>query len=104
MVAALYVDELHVDPHAFSRALNASLQHIANVQLPTDGFHVDRPAFVREGSVARDDKGASDARQVGRETLGDAVDEILLVGIAADVGEGQDDNREARWLAAIRRG
>ena len=36
------------------------------------------------------------AREVGREVLRDPVDEMLLLGIAADIGEGQDDDREAR--------
>ena len=53
-------------------------------------------AFVGEGGVAADDERARDAREVGGEALGDAVDEIVLLRIAADVGERQDDDREAR--------
>ena len=36
------------------------------------------------------------ARKVGRQALGDPVDEMLLFRIAADIGERQDDDREAR--------
>jgi hypothetical protein len=37
---------------------------------------------------------------VGRQALGNSVDEIVLLGIAADVGEGQHDERKTRRLAA----
>ena len=43
-----------------------------------------------------DHERAANARKIGREAFGDAIDEILLLRIAADVGEGQDDDREAR--------
>ena len=36
------------------------------------------------------------ARKVGREALRDPVDEMLLFRVAADIGERQDDDREAR--------
>ena len=41
-------------------------------------------------------KAPRDARKVGGQALRDAVDEILLLRVAADIGEGQDDDREAR--------
>jgi hypothetical protein len=50
---------------------------------------VDRFAFVGESRAAADDECTGNAREVGRETLGNAVDEILLFAIAADVSEGQ---------------
>ena len=41
-------------------------------------------------------KAPRNAREVGRQALRHAVDEILLLRVAADIGEGQDDDREAR--------
>ena len=41
MMPALGVDELHVDAHAVSAALDAALEHIANVQFAADLLHVE---------------------------------------------------------------
>ena len=96
MIARFGVDELHVDAHAVSAALNAALQHIADVQLAPDLLHVDGLALVGERRVARDHDRASYPREVGREAFRDPVDEMLLLRVAADIGERQDDDREAR--------
>ena len=39
-----------------------------------------------------------DARQIGRQVLGDAVGEIVLGRVAGEVGEGQHDEGETRGL------
>ena len=96
MIAGFGVDQLHVDAHAVSAALNAALEHIADVQLAPDLLHIERLAFVGERRIARDHDGAPYAREVGRQALGDPVDEMLLLRVAADIGERQDDDREAR--------
>ena len=41
MIARFGVDELHVDAHAFSAALNTAFEDIADVQLAPDHRHVD---------------------------------------------------------------
>ena len=96
MIARFGVDELHVDAHAVSAALNAALEHIADVQLAADRLHVERLALVGEGRIAGDHDGASYPRKIGREALRDPVDEMLLLRAASDIGERQDDDREAR--------
>ena len=78
MIAALGVDELDIDAHPAAGALNAALEHIADVQLAPDLLHIDAPALVGEGGVAPDHEGAADARQIGGQALGHAVDEIVL--------------------------
>ena len=83
--------------NAIAAALHAAFEHVAHVEFATDLLEVDRLALVGEGSVARDDKRAANARQIGGQALGHAVDEIFLFRIAADIGERQDDNRETRW-------
>ena len=90
------VDELDIDAHAVSAALDAALEDIANVQLAPDLFQIDGLALVSEGSVAPDNERASNARKIGRQALRDPVDEMLLLRVASDVGERQDDHREAR--------
>src|SRR5262249_50227020 len=53
---------------------------------------VDRFALVGEGGVAGDDKQAGETGEVGGEDFGDAVAEVVLLGILAQVIEGQDNN------------
>ncbi len=96
MTAGLGVDELHVDAHAVSAALNAALEDIADVQLAPDLLQIDGLALVSEGGVAPDHERAANARKIGRQALRDPVDEMLLLRVAADIGERQDDDREAR--------
>jgi hypothetical protein len=95
MIAGFGVDELDIDPHAVPGALNAALEHIADVQLAPDSLHIERLAFVGERRIAGDDVGAANARKIGRQALRDPVDEMLLLRVAADIGERQDDNGEA---------
>ena len=54
MIARFGVDELHIDAHAVSAALNAALEDIADVQLAPDRLHVERLALVGERRVAGD--------------------------------------------------
>ena len=103
MIAGFGVDQLHVDAHAVSAALNAALQHIADVQLAADLLQIDGLALVGEGGIAPDHERAANARKIGREALRDPVDEMLLLRVAADIGEGQDDHREARRGGFFRR-
>ena len=102
MRASLGFDELHVDAHASTGALHAAFEHVADVEFAPDLRHIAGLAFVGEGRVAGDDEGAGNAREVGRQTLRYAVDEIFLLRIAADVGEGQDNHGEARGTGTVR--
>jgi len=36
-----------------------------------------------------------DARQIGSQILGYSICKVLLLGVVAEIGEGQDDNRQA---------
>ena len=54
-------------------------------------------ALEGEGSAARDDEAAGQrARQIRRQALGDAVGEIIVVRVAAEIGEGQHDHGKTR--------
>ena len=104
MIGALGVNELHIDAHAVSAALDAALEDIADVQVAPDRLHVEQLALVRERRVAGDHDGASNSRKIGRQVLRDPVDEMLLLRVAAEIGEGQDDHRKARRPLPVRLG
>ena len=78
VIAGLRVDKLDIDPHAARVALDRAFEHVANAKLLADFPGVDILALEAEGGVARDHEGAAKAREVGGETLGDAVGEIIL--------------------------
>ena len=100
MRAGLRVDELDVDAQPIAGALNAALQHIPHVQLAPDLLQIDMFSLVGEGSVAPDHERAGDAREIGGQALRHAIDEIFLLWIAAEIGEGQDHDGEA-WRTCL---
>ena len=61
-------------------------------------LHVESLAFVSERSIAGDHDSAPNARKIGRQALRDPVDEMLLLRVAADIAERQNDDREARGI------
>jgi len=76
--------------------LHRSFQRITHPEVPADLLHVSRLALVSEGGVARDHEAAGNAREVGGQLVGEHVGEIILSGIAGEIGEGQHHDREAR--------
>jgi hypothetical protein len=88
MPAAAAVDQLDGDAHAVPGLAHAALEDMADAERARRLTHFDRLALVGEDRVARDHEQRGHARQVGDDVLGEAVGEILLLGIAADVGEG----------------
>jgi hypothetical protein len=42
-----------------------------------------------------------DAREIGGQALRHTIDEILLLRVAAEIGEGQDDDGEAWWTRLV---
>ena len=103
MIAALGVDELDVHPDAVGRALDAAFEHVAHVEFAPDLFEIDGLALVAESGVSPDHPHPAHLREVGRQALGDAVDEIVLLRIAPDIGEGKNHDRKARrpWLCGF---
>jgi hypothetical protein len=87
------IDELRRDPHALARLAHAAFEHVAHAELARGLLHVDGPAFVDKARVARDDEEPAEARQRGDDVLRDAVGEVLLLGLAAQIREGQHRDR-----------
>ena len=93
MPAAPGIDELGGDAYAIAGLADAALEHEPHAELAADLLHLDRLALVGEGGVPRDHEQAGDLRKIGDQVLGHAVAEILLLGIAAHVGEWQHGDR-----------
>ena len=49
---------------------------------------IDRLALVGEGGVSTDNECAGDARKICCQTLGDAIDEVVLPLVATDMAKG----------------
>jgi len=90
------LDELGIHADDVTRSPYASLQHIAHAQLATDLAGDDRLVPVGERSISGDHNHVRDPRQIGRQILGDPVCKVLLLGVVAEIGERQHDNRQAR--------
>ena len=88
------VDKLHAHAHARAAALDASLEHVADVEVAADLSHVDGFALVGEGGVAGDDERPRNAGEIARQALRDPVHEMVLLGAAAEVQERQHDDGE----------
>ena len=100
MCAGIRVDELYVEAQPIAGTLNAAFQHIPHVQFAPDLLQVDMFAFVSEGGIASDHERTRNAREIGGETLCDAIDKIFLLRIAADIVERKNNDREA-WRTRL---
>ena len=87
------VDELRANAQPLAAAAHAALQHVAHAKLARDLAHVDGAVLVDEGGVAGDDEQPSDVGKTGDQVLGEAIGEVVLIGIAAHIGEGQHRDR-----------
>ena len=96
VIACSGIDQLHVDAHAIAGAPNAAFEDITHIQIAADLGQIDGLPLIGERGVAPNHERTSNAREVGRQAFRDPVDEMLLARVAADVGERQDDHREAR--------
>ena len=95
MRARFRIEELGIEAHAIGGALNASFQDIAHAKLAAELPEIDRLVLVGKSRRARDHEGIRDARNVGRQALGDAVGEVVVL-VAAEIGERQHDDRKSR--------
>ena len=93
VLAAPGVDQLAGDAQPPAGRAHAALQHVAHAEVARDLAHVDRAALVGEGRVAGDHEQPAQPGERGDDVLGDAVGEIVLLGIAAEIGERQHRDR-----------
>src|SRR5262249_20915692 len=81
MRPALGIDKLRVEAEPFARVLHAAFEDIAHAELAADLAGIDQLALICESGVARDREDAGTAREVGRQRLGNAVDEVVVLRV-----------------------
>ena len=87
------VDQLRGDAHSARCPAQAAFQHVAHAQLAAHLPHVHGSALVSKARVARDDEQPANARQCRDDVLHDAVGEVFLLRVTAQVHEWQDGDR-----------
>src|ERR1700749_2972080 len=87
------IDKLSTDAGPLPRLSNRTFQYIADTEFAPDLFHIDGLPLVREARIAGDHKEPLDPRQCGDDFVDHAVDEILLLKVAAHILEWQDCDR-----------
>ena len=93
MGAGSGVDQLSRDANAVPGSPDAAFENVTHAQLAADLLHVHRLAPVGEARVAGDDEDPLDPRQAGDDVVDHAVGEVVLLGIAAQIGERQHRDR-----------
>jgi hypothetical protein len=91
--AGLRLDQLTGDAQAVRRLADTALEDVAHAELTPGLLQVHRSALVGEARIAGDHEEPLDAREAGDDVLGHAVGEILLLHVAAHVGERQHGDR-----------
>ena len=100
MAVGAPVDQLRGDAHPVVHLAHAAFKQILHAQPRGHAVKVLGAALVGEGSVARHHEQRGDLREIGDDVLGDAVAEIILLGVARHVDEGQHRNRGLVFAAA----
>ena len=89
MVSGDRIDQLTGHANPVGDLADAAFQHVANTEVRRHRAHIDGLALVGEAAIAGNHEQLVEVRQLGDDVLGDAVGEVLLVGIAAHVLERQ---------------
>ena len=87
------VDQLGVDPDSAPGPLNLALQDRRGSQLRADRAHGLRGVPVPGGRSARNHLQAADLGQLIDDVVGHTIAEVLGVGVAPDVHEGENRHR-----------
>ncbi len=87
------VGQLRRDPNPLPGPADAPLQDVAGTQPGTHFTHVEGRPLEGEGRLARGHEQTGDLGEVGDEVVGDAVAEIVLVGVVTQIRERQDRDR-----------
>src|SRR5262252_400944 len=88
-----YIDELAADAHSLPGPAHAPLEDIANAKIAANLLEVDGFSFVGECGIAGDHEKPAPFRQSRDDVLGNAVDKIVLLGIATDIVKRKDGDR-----------
>src|SRR5215472_7661357 len=103
MRAVFAIDQLNVDPNLVTDPSHAAFEDVVHPKLVTDLFYVYLFAPVGERGISGDHDTAGKTREIGSHVVGDAIDEIFLLGIVRQVRKGQDNDRQP-WSSRRDRG
>src|ERR1700682_3019131 len=92
------VNQLAGDPHPVPGFAHRAFQNIADAKLDPDLLYIDGLPFVGEARIAGDHEEPADAGERGDDLLDHAIGEIFLLPVVAEIGEGEYDDRKARWV------
>src|SRR5262249_32602980 len=85
---------------------DTTFEDITNSQLLPNLLYINGPALVGKAGIAGDHEETAEARQGGDDLLDDAIREILLISIAAQIVERQNGDgwlvRQWKALLAVR--
>ena len=93
------VDEADIDPEIPLDAADRALEHIADVEIVRDLQRRDSLAPVRIHRIGGKHGQLAELRQVGDQIVEDAFDDRLGIGLAAEIDEGQDGDRNLHGAA-----
>src|ERR1700746_3250811 len=78
MRAAFAIDQLYVHPDLVTDPPHAAFEDVVHPKLAADLLRVDRFALVGERGISGDHETPRKTREVGRQVVGDAIDEKFL--------------------------
>jgi len=90
------IDELRADPDAIARLAHAPFEDGGDAELAADLAGVDVLALEGEGGGARRDSQPGKPAEEVQKLLREAVREVLLLLVRAQVDERQHGNRRCR--------
>ncbi len=100
VVATVHVDQLGGDPQCVARPAHRAFQHVDHPERMAHCVQVGILALERKRGRARRHPQAGYAGQVVEQVLGQAIREILLVRVGAQVDEGQYRDGIARQVGS----
>src|ERR1700721_4380138 len=96
MRASLSINELRTYSDPVTALLLAAFQYITHSEISADLLYVNAFALVSERGAAGDYKAMANTGEAGGQLLCNDIRQIVLRWIAAQIGEGQNDQRQAR--------
>ena len=78
---------------ALAESVPGVAKDVAHAEFLGDAAHIHRLVLEREAGVAGDDEEARRLRELGDEILGQAIGEELLLGVGAQICEGEHGDR-----------
>src|SRR5262245_62174496 len=93
MIPGGSIHQLCGNSYPYAHFAYAAFYYVPDSQLATDVCGLDCFPLVEKDRIAGDDKQARELGEVGDEVFSNAIAKILLLGVATQVGKGQDGDR-----------